>query len=190
MDVDLDAIGAHVEGAADGAEGIFRLMPAGAAMTDAEQMSCFLYFAGILALPMPVTGLNQRRPENLRKSASAVCTDGIVQNGERGDLGVRYEISRRADRLQQPKDLFNVVDRWLQHERYGFASQERTAFRGFAGSQWVAEGTGIRRDAHEAEIQPHGGKPTGSAPDRHFCHHADASDVKGGIANCMRKARD
>ena len=38
MDVDLDAIGAHFERAPDGAEGVFRFMPAGAAVTYAEQM--------------------------------------------------------------------------------------------------------------------------------------------------------
>jgi hypothetical protein len=37
MDVDLDAVGAHFEGATDRAEGILRFMAGSAAMTDAEQ---------------------------------------------------------------------------------------------------------------------------------------------------------
>jgi hypothetical protein len=149
MDIDLDAIGAHVERAPDGAEGVFRFMPAGAAMTDAEQVPLPLrrWQPAASNAGNRVEPAQAGKPEKIRIRGVQDC---VMQYGKGGDFGVRYQISRRANRLQKRQDLFNVIGRRFQDQGHGLRQPGADGLRGFAGSQGDAEGAGICRDAHKS----------------------------------------
>src|SRR5579862_630999 len=87
-------------------------------------------------------------PEEIRVGG---VEDGIVLDGERGDLRVRHEIARRAERLQQPKDLFNLAEEGFQNPRDGLSQPGANMCRRFRGSHRRLKYAGVRRDADETE---------------------------------------